>query len=257
MREQILARLATIEETYNVKIIYACEAGSRAWGLEHENSDYDVRFLYVYPLERYISIESNQDVIEINDIDSVEMTGWDIKKALQLMKKQNPTILEWIHSQHVYINKFFTKEALLDLQFRFLDNKPLLHHYFNMANTNHGLFEKKLSVKLLLNVVRPLLICQWLMKNHSFPPIDMLKLVNTLEHREVKDDIYKIINMKKAAIHDIGCVKSGLSNWIHSCFYEIKKYMDANKSKAKTSEYVLELNNYFFKIVMSEGEQDN
>jgi len=45
----IKARLASIAEEYQIKIIYACESGSRAWGFPSPNSDYDVRFIYIHP----------------------------------------------------------------------------------------------------------------------------------------------------------------------------------------------------------------
>jgi len=47
IHEQILEQLAWIEETHNVRVLYACESGSRAWGFASADSDYDVRFMYV------------------------------------------------------------------------------------------------------------------------------------------------------------------------------------------------------------------
>ena len=42
-----------VEEKYNVKVIFACESGSRAWGFPSQNSDYDIRFVYVKNEEEY------------------------------------------------------------------------------------------------------------------------------------------------------------------------------------------------------------
>ena len=42
-RNTILSRLKKIEEEYNVSVLYAVESGSRAWGFESVNSDWDVR----------------------------------------------------------------------------------------------------------------------------------------------------------------------------------------------------------------------
>ena len=47
MKNRIDKELNKIENNYNVKVIYACESGSRAWGFASEDSDYDVRFIYV------------------------------------------------------------------------------------------------------------------------------------------------------------------------------------------------------------------
>ncbi|MBO4368604.1 MAG: nucleotidyltransferase domain-containing protein [Desulfovibrio sp.] len=47
----ILERLASAETENNVRILYAFESGSRAWGYTSQDSDFDVRFIYVHPPE--------------------------------------------------------------------------------------------------------------------------------------------------------------------------------------------------------------
>ena len=64
MRERIIGLLKSIEAEHGVKVLYACESGSRAWGFASPDSDYDVRFVYVRPLEDYLSLASKRDVIE-------------------------------------------------------------------------------------------------------------------------------------------------------------------------------------------------
>ena len=74
--------MAKIEEDNNVTILYACESGSRAWGFDNVESDYDVRFIFKRnDLKEYLSISNQDDVIELMDGD-LDMVGWDIKKAL-------------------------------------------------------------------------------------------------------------------------------------------------------------------------------
>ena len=55
MKKEICATLTEIEKQHNVKILYACESGSRAWGFPSPDSDYDVRYLYIRPLESYLT----------------------------------------------------------------------------------------------------------------------------------------------------------------------------------------------------------
>ena len=43
----IRAHLGKLEVDENIKVVYACESGSRAWGFPSVDSDYDVRFLYI------------------------------------------------------------------------------------------------------------------------------------------------------------------------------------------------------------------
>lgn len=65
MVEKIIKeRLDGIEQRYGVRILYACESGSRAWNFASKDSDYDVRFVYVRPLSWYLGISDKRDVIE-------------------------------------------------------------------------------------------------------------------------------------------------------------------------------------------------
>jgi predicted nucleotidyltransferase len=43
----IKEQLDYIEQEEQVTILYACESGSRAWGFPSQDSDYDVRFIYL------------------------------------------------------------------------------------------------------------------------------------------------------------------------------------------------------------------
>jgi hypothetical protein len=92
--EEILRRLSEIEKEEDVTVFYACESGSRAWGFPSEDSDYDVRFLYLRQSNWYLSIdvEEKRDVIErpINDL--LDISGWDLRKALKLLLKSNPPL---------------------------------------------------------------------------------------------------------------------------------------------------------------------
>jgi predicted nucleotidyltransferase len=80
----ILARLAAIERAESVRLLYACESGSRAWGFASPDSDYDVRFLYVRPRDWYLSIdlERRRDAIERPVEGALDISGWDLRKTL-------------------------------------------------------------------------------------------------------------------------------------------------------------------------------
>ena len=43
--DKIKKELSDLERAEQVTILYACESGSRAWGFESDDSDYDVRFM--------------------------------------------------------------------------------------------------------------------------------------------------------------------------------------------------------------------
>lgn len=50
-KDIIADKLKEIEKSENVKILHAVESGSRAWGFESPDSDFDVRFIYVRKID--------------------------------------------------------------------------------------------------------------------------------------------------------------------------------------------------------------
>ena len=73
---EIQQRLLRAEQEHEVKILYAIESGSRAWGFHSPDSDYDVRFVYIRPQDWYLSIdvEDRRDVIEYPIVDEIDLT---------------------------------------------------------------------------------------------------------------------------------------------------------------------------------------
>jgi predicted nucleotidyltransferase len=115
--EEILLRLDEIEKDHNVTIFYACESGSRAWGFPSADSDYDVRFLYLHPRDWYLAIdvEEERDVIEGPISDMLDISGWDLRKALKLLRKSNPPLLEWLSSPIIYKETLTITEKVREL----------------------------------------------------------------------------------------------------------------------------------------------
>jgi uncharacterized protein len=107
MQPLISSRLAEIECDNTIRIVYACESGSRALGFPSANSDYDVRFIYIRPMEWYLSIDDKRDVLEYPIHEQLDINGWNLKKALQLLRKANPPLLEWLGSPIIYFEKSF------------------------------------------------------------------------------------------------------------------------------------------------------
>ena len=115
VRARIQAELDRIEETQQIRILLAVESGSRAWRFASPDSDYDVRFLYVRRLDEYLRIAEPRDVIE-RPLDAVlDINGWDLRKALQLMMKSNAVLLEWLTSPVRYRGDTGFCTRLLDL----------------------------------------------------------------------------------------------------------------------------------------------
>lgn len=152
--EKIKGILEDLEKNNDIKIIFACEAGSRAWNLDSIDSDYDIRFVYVRNNPRsYLSLKKLKDVIDgFSDDRLYDWQGWDITKSLDLLYKTNPSIIEWIYSPIVYLKDVSrggvdlagSARALLEKQNK---TQPLFYHYQSMAKSNYKQhIEKKQKV---------------------------------------------------------------------------------------------------------------
>lgn len=206
MREVIIQTLMEIENDYNVKILYACESGSRAWGFPSKDSDYDVRFIYVHQREHYLSIDpvgvgGNRDVIEkpINDV--LDVSGWDLTKALKLYRKSNPPLLEWLHSDIVYYQAYTAIERMKKLQTDIFAPDACLYHYLNMANNNFKthLLKEEVKIKKYFYVLRPILAAQWIERNNEFPPLTFQVLLREmLPPGKLKQEVEILLERKLA-----------------------------------------------------------
>lgn len=138
MEKSIQAALMEIERARDVRILYACEAGSRAWGTARSDSDYDVRAIYMHPLEWYLSIEHKQDYIDVYaEKRRLDIHGWEIRKALQLLNKSTPSLLEWLQSSIVYRSCPTFVSSMRKLARKCFSPKACIYHYLHMAERNY------------------------------------------------------------------------------------------------------------------------
>ena len=123
--------LKEIELKRNVKILYACETGSRAWGFPSPDSDYDVRFIYMQERDWYLSLSQRKDTIEFMDGD-LDITGWDLKKSLTLLKKSNATLIERFQSPIEYFSIQEFKDEFKNLIERYYSPTAVFFHHYSL-----------------------------------------------------------------------------------------------------------------------------
>lgn len=193
----IKAELAEIERQENVRILYCAESGSRAWGFASPDSDYDVRFIYVRPVQEYLRLWKTRDVIEWKLDDTLDINGWDIKKALQLLETSNPTLFEWNGSPIVYRSsgEWERISSIIDRYFR---SKHGLYHYLHTAQRNYREYLKGEEVKLkkYFYVLRPLLACRYILRNNTPPPMLFSELAETQLEPALRPVVDELVRAK-------------------------------------------------------------
>ncbi|MCK5149490.1 MAG: nucleotidyltransferase domain-containing protein [Arcobacteraceae bacterium] len=169
MKKGILKKIKQIEKDRKVKVLFLIESGSRAWRWESEDSDYDVRGVYV------------QDYLKVGDLDKqiiivdgeLDIVLWDFRKFLKKLIN--------------IFKKGFSEQALKQ-------------HYVSMARQNFEKYIKnsgdKANLKKYVYVLRSVACVLWIGKYHSPPPKDYKKVAKLLP-KEVQRFFNKIVEDKR------------------------------------------------------------
>ena len=202
---EIMHRLAKTEREEGVRILLAIESGSRAWGFASANSDFDVRFIYARPADWYLAVdlEERRDVIEYAITDDIDLNGWDIRKALRLFKKSNPTFVEWLQSPFKYTEVGAFAESARQLLPLVYSCESGIYHYRSMAKTNYrGYLRADLvPIKKYFYVLRPLLSVRWLERYGTAAPIEFSKLLHLIDgETRLLADIEMLLQRKSVAL---------------------------------------------------------
>ncbi|MDC0435101.1 nucleotidyltransferase domain-containing protein [bacterium] len=201
--EDIQRRLTAAEVEHEVKVLYACESGSRAWGFASPDSDYDVRFIYAHKRDWYLSfdIERRRDVIEYPIVDDIDIGGWDIRKALYLFTRTNGALLEWLNSPIVYRDPGPFSERLRNYASIAHNDLALRYHYSHMAQGNAGdhLSKDRVKLKKYFYILRPLLAIRFIEQGLGLPPVRFQELVDAVAPLEIRQTIADLIEVKKVS----------------------------------------------------------
>ena len=193
----IKEKLTQIEQRENIRILYACESGSRAWGFASPDSDYDVRFVFVRPIEDYLRVEELPDYIDAELNEVYDINGWDLKKFFKQLYKSNPVIFEWANSPIVY-RETSEWERIKAVMNDYVLQVKMLHHYRGMAKSNmrSNFSTTEVILKKYLYVLRPVLACVWIMQKHTVPPTEFSKLVEEVLPVELKVSVDELLAVK-------------------------------------------------------------
>ena len=195
MRDRVLQALGRIELQQDIRILLAVESGSRAWGFASPDSDYDVRFIYSHRQDWYLSVFEGRDVIEEMLPDQLDVSGWELRKALRLFSKCNLALNEWLGSPITYSEVAEFRGQLRNLVPAYFNPIAAIHHYRSMAARAlvENLMDDHISIKKIFYVLRPLLACRWIERTASQPPTVFQDLVAsdcpTVEERRWIEDL--------------------------------------------------------------------
>lgn len=245
--QNIQTILTNIEQKKKIKILYACETGSRAWGFPSPDSDYDIRFVYLHERDWYLNLSQRKDTIEIMDGD-LDITGWDLRKCLTLLKKSNAPLIERFQSPIAYYAVDGFTNDFKRLIGSYYSSIAVFYHHHSLAKNFWEELKDKEAYKLksVFYLVRSLLSCNWIMEDKSVLPMDIFGLMKYATE-EQKQKLNGLIALKATVGEKYLHPKDAILNeWITAWFEKA----EAGKDKLKANKNdIAQLNEFFLKML--------
>lgn len=171
--------------------LFFIESGSRLWGIESPDSDFDVRGFHIQSKNQYFDYKKHRDIIEIMDGD-FDFVSYGIDKMFSLILKSNPSVLEWIRADLIYLNEFYDWENFKKSVLMNINYKTLYHHYISIAKGSLNFMKEKktFTYKKVFYSIRGLLSANIATKN-QIPELLIDKLFEQFEDNDEILDIAK------------------------------------------------------------------
>lgn len=253
MKTIILNKLAEIEQQHGIRILFACESGSRGWEFPSPDSDYDVRFIYARPLSHYLSVAAREDHLSFPINDELDVYGWDIRKVLQLTRKSNTTPFEWLQSPIVYREVPGFRDELWQLCQQYFNQRSNIHHYLGIAQgaLDTIVNEDEIRIKKLFYVLRPLLAALWCLERKSIAPMKIGPLMDLLPDT-LQTQVSALIALKAGTPEGYTIrIDPALKAYIDETF---RYCSEASKTTEKQAFPLEDLDRFFLKTISNDDD---
>jgi predicted nucleotidyltransferase len=203
------ARLRSVADEHQARVLLAVESGSRAWGFPSPDSDYDCRFLYVRQRDDYLALHQPRDVIEFPIENDLDVNGWDLGKALRLLLKGNAVVVEWLTSPFVYAGDAGFRDDCLALAQQLVRPAAIARHYLHLGERQrrtHFSDARMIELKRLFYALRPAVALRW-MRMHPNEAVAPMHFPTLVAQSELPADVTAIVDdllARKAQTRELG-----------------------------------------------------
>ncbi|TGE25164.1 nucleotidyltransferase domain-containing protein [Hymenobacter aquaticus] len=178
MLTRIATALTRLEAEHDIRILYACESGSRAWGFPSPDSDYDVRFIYLRRPGWYLTLDEGPDTLNFPVDAELDLAGWDLRKTLKLLRGSNAALFEWLQSPTVYHAAPEFGPLVQPLLAGTFNLRAGLHHYLGLVRRGleSDFISEEVRLKRLFYALRSALAARWIRNRQTLPPMEFALL---------------------------------------------------------------------------------
>jgi predicted nucleotidyltransferase len=212
MEMKIREKLCRLEDEKDIELINARERGSRMLGAEHDDSDWDVLFLFAQDADRYATIHGRIDSIHephLGEDEQIDLHGWNIDKFGELIRDSNPNAIEFCRKgakEYIQaldpINEDFL--ALAKNARENFNHMSLYHHYISMGKRNWKKYidsGNDCTKGRQFYVARSIAAAQHIRNSGTLPPMDAIRLSESACISDEMSGILQKLTLAKRAGH--------------------------------------------------------
>ena len=201
---KILSEVQELCREKGVELLYIFFTGSRAYGYNKEDSDYDTLFVFKRPLADYFRIHPLPDEIKVEGKD---VKGWDLRKFCSVLSKSGWNAYEALHVRESYSLNGHDKSFI---HLRWLARHGDFYEPMKVAKTMVGCSARDLAkyesaegnkkLKYFLSYARMVMSGMYCVLHTTYPPVDFRTLTRMTLHSKMKS--YIMDELVQARIED-------------------------------------------------------
>lgn len=256
MTAEIVSEVQELCREKGVELLYIFFTGSRAYGYNKEDSDYDTLFVFKRPLADYFRVHPLPDEIKVEGKD---VKGWDLRKFCSILCKSGWNAYETLHCRVVFP---FEGHYMSFNHLQQLVKSGDFYKPMKVAKTMVGCSARELAkyeeaegnkkLKYFLSYARMVMSAFYCVLHTTYPPVHFLTLAHaTLPEPEKYDLIKEIV---KARVEDKDATPyletmSCLMDYFKKLCETLKKRVNDYDYKSKDEEKMKLMDDFLYKTL--------
>ena len=258
MTLEIISEVQELCREKGVELLYIFFTGSRAYGYNKEDSDYDTLFVFKRPLADYLRVHPLPDEIKIEGKD---VKGWDVRKFCHILSKSGWNAYEALHVRECYALNGHANVKSFD-HLRWLARHGDFYEPMKVAKTMVGCSARDLAkyeeaegnkkLKYFLSYARMVMSARYCVLHTTYPPVHFLTLAHmSLAEPEKYDMIKELVKARVEGkdatpyLETMNCLMDDFKNLCETLKESVKNY----DYKEKDEEKMKLMDDFVYKVI--------